>query len=83
MEVLDKVPLPENLEKPMGTCMPVGVVGITPVLSESVAPEAVVTPKRAAWLIPVAALVLEAKEALASLSSASIRRRQHEIRNRN
>ena len=67
----------------MGTCMPVGVVGITPVLSASVAQEAVVTPKKAAWLIPVVALVLEAKAAPASLSSASIRRRQHEIRNRN
>ena len=83
MEVLDKVLLLVNLEKPMGTCMPAAVVGIFQNRLVPVAPEVAVAPWKMAKQIPVAALVLAMREALASLSSASIRRWQHEIRDRN
>ena len=82
MQVLAKAPLLVNLEKPMGTYMPAVAVGITQSHLVPVAPEVAVITRKMAKQIPAVAAVLAVRAALASLSSASIRRWQHEIRDR-
>ena len=83
MEVLVKAPLPVNLEKPTETCMPVEVVDITQMQLVLVVLVEAALPVTLAKQTLAAEAVLAVQAAPVSSSSASIRRRQHEIRNRN
>ena len=70
MEVLVKAPLPVNLENLPAICMHPGGVARPVELRQGLTTQEM-------------AAIVKKQAALASLSSASIRRRQHEIRNRN
>ena len=81
---LDKEALQENLERIAVTYMPeVAAVGMVPHLKELAVPVAVVTPIKTELLTLEVAVALSNLAAPALSLSASIRRQQHEIRNRN